>query len=98
MPNLSREEVLRIAMLARLRLTDEETTFYQQKMGRVLEHIAELNKLNISDGGFVKHVPQDAEAFRDDEPRPYQESTELLKNAPASEARSFLLPKVVEHG
>lgn len=98
MAKLGREEVLKIATLARLKLSDQEITAYQEKMGRVLEHIAELSALDTPKDAFVKHVPLDAEPFRADAAVEYGASDLLLKNAPAVEARHFLLPKVVEHG
>lgn len=93
---LSREEVLKIARLARLELSDAEVTLYQTRLGRVLDYIHELNALSTKDVGFVRHVPKDAVGFREDKPvvSPYAEA--ILKNAPESEESHFLLPAVLE--
>ncbi len=94
---LTKEEVLKIAKLARLSLSDDEVTLYQEKMGAVLKHIEELNALDTAKEGFVKHVPKDAVAFRADKSLPFAGHASLLENAPATEDQSFLLPTIVEH-
>lgn len=93
---LSREEVLKIARLARLRLSDKEIEFFQERLGRILGYVEELGKVATKDGGIVRHVPKDAVAFREDRAVPFEDPHELLKNAPATEADSFLLPQVME--
>ena len=92
---LSQEEVLKIARLARLSLTPEEVTLYQQRLGRVLDYIAELGKLETPEDAFVKHVPLDAVGLREDVPSPFLDRDALMKNAPACEGNSFILPTVV---
>lgn len=93
---LTREEVLKIAKLARLELTEAEVTAYQTRLGRVLDHIKELNALETPKDAFVKHVPKDAVAFRADKALPFANPRALLDNSPAVEADSFLLPPILE--
>lgn len=95
-PMLSREEVIKIARLARLELSDNELELYQKRLGRVLEYVNELNQVQTPKDAFVRHVPRDAVAFREDRAMPFADSQLLMKNAPASEANQFLLPTVVE--
>lgn len=94
---LSREEVLKIAKLARLKLTEDEVSLYQTRLGRVLEYINELNALQTPKDAFVKHVPKDAVGFREDKAIPFKAHEDLIKNAPSSEGNSFLLPAVMDH-
>jgi aspartyl-tRNA(Asn)/glutamyl-tRNA(Gln) amidotransferase subunit C len=93
---LSRDEVLKIARLAKLSLTEKEIEFYQQRLGRILTYVEELGALATADTSVVRTIPKDAVAFREDRPIPFGDVHELLKNAPASEADSFLLPQVME--
>ena len=93
---LSREEVLKIASLARLQLTDEEVAFYQKQLGRVLEYVKELNALPTPQDAFVRHVPRDAVAFREDRPVNFAGQKALLANAPEVENNLFHLPAVME--
>ncbi len=93
----SREEVLRIAKLARLSLSDEEVERYQRQLGRVLDYVKELQQVPTEAEGFVKHIPRDAVAFRGDKMLPFAGTRALLENAPSLEEDGFLLPTVVEH-
>jgi len=93
----TREEVLKIAALARLELTPEEVERYQKQLGRVLEYVQELKSVPTQDEGFVRHIPRDAVAFRGDKVIPFAHVSQLLENAPALENNGFLLPTVVEH-
>jgi aspartyl-tRNA(Asn)/glutamyl-tRNA(Gln) amidotransferase subunit C len=94
---VSREEVLKIAKLARLELTEKEVELYQVRLGRVLDYIKEISALDVSEAGFVRHVPKDSVAFREDRALPFANARALMENAPASEDNQFLLPKIVEH-
>lgn len=93
---LSREEVLKIARLARLDLSADEVELYRARLGRVLEYIKELNELATPKDAFVRHVPRDSVAYREDVPVPFGDSRALMVNAPESEANQFLLPTTVE--
>jgi aspartyl-tRNA(Asn)/glutamyl-tRNA(Gln) amidotransferase subunit C len=94
---LSKEEVLKIARLARLTLTEDEVTLYQKRLDRVLDYITELKQLKTPEDTFVKHAPADAKSLREDEAHPFSDSAALIANAPASENGSFLLPTVLDH-
>jgi aspartyl-tRNA(Asn)/glutamyl-tRNA(Gln) amidotransferase subunit C len=95
-PMLSREDVLKIAHLARLKLTDAEVETYRERMGRVLDYFNELKELKTPSDSFVKHVPRDSVAFREDVAIPFTDGEALLKNAPEVEENQFLLPPVME--
>jgi aspartyl-tRNA(Asn)/glutamyl-tRNA(Gln) amidotransferase subunit C len=94
---LSREDVLKIARLARLELSEEEISLYQNRLGRVLDYIHELSQVPTPKDAFVRHVPQDAVAFREDKVAAFADQEALMKNAPAMEGNCFLLPTVVDH-
>lgn len=94
---LSREEVLKIARLARLELTEEELSLYQGRLGRVLEYMKELNSVSTAKDAFVQHVPADASNFREDVAESFSDTKALLENAPALDEGGFLLPIMVEH-
>ena len=94
---LNREEVLKIAKLARLTLNEEEIGFFQKQLTRVLGHIQDLNQVPTGTTSFVQHIPSDAEPFRKDDAEPFPSPLDLMKNAPSLENNSFLLPTIVEH-
>lgn len=92
---LSREEVLKIARLARLDLTESEVTDYQTRLGRVLDHMKELDALELK-ADFPEHIPSDAMKMRDDSPTSWPNRSKLLENAPMREQNEFLLPPVLD--
>jgi aspartyl-tRNA(Asn)/glutamyl-tRNA(Gln) amidotransferase subunit C len=93
---LTREEVLKIARLARLELSEEEISFFQNRLARVLDYMTELKGVETPKDAVVRHVPLDAECFRKDEAVPFPDGEALMKNAPAVEEGGFLLPAIME--
>lgn len=93
---LTRDQVLHIAALSRLSLTEEEITFYQGSLSRVLDYVKELNTVDTHGIQNVRHTPTDAVAFRGDKAFVFSSQFDLLSNAPATEAGSFALPPVRE--
>jgi aspartyl-tRNA(Asn)/glutamyl-tRNA(Gln) amidotransferase subunit C len=93
---LSKEEVLKIARLARLELSDEQVEEYRIRLGRVLDYVKELNTVDTPRDAFVRHVPKDAVAFREDASKQFLETTELMNNAPKKENNCFLLPTILD--
>lgn len=92
----SRDEILRVAKLARLDLSSQEVERYQKQLGRVLEYVKELEALAVEDG-VVKHVPRDAVAFRGDTVIAFPNAQGILGNAPSLQDGGFSIPTVVEH-
>lgn len=93
---LTKEEVLKIARLARLELSDDEVSFYQNRLGRVLDFMTELKGVETQSGASVRHVPLDSEKFRKDEAVIFPDREALLRNAPSLEEGGFLLPAIME--
>lgn len=93
---LTPEEVLKIAKLARLELTNEELKVYQGRLDRVLEYMNELKAVQTPAAAFVRHVPADAKNLRVDQAESFADGEAILKNAPAMEEGGFLIPTVLE--
>lgn len=94
---LTQEEVLKIAKLARLELSGDEVELYRNRLGRVLDYMRELGALETPSDAFVRHIPKDSVAFREDKPVPFSAAKLLLDNAPSLDGTSFSLPTVLEH-
>jgi aspartyl-tRNA(Asn)/glutamyl-tRNA(Gln) amidotransferase subunit C len=100
--HLSLEEVEHIAKLARLELTEEEKSRYREQLSAILEHVAQLQKLDtasVSPMTSVFSAPAidgDSSHLRPDQSRPSLGTDELLKNAPAHEQAQFRIPPVFE--
>ena len=93
---LSREEVLRIARLARLGLTEAEVDRFSEQLSNILENFEILQQVDTSD------VPPTAQSIalqnvmRSDEIAPSLPSSEILANAPRKEGNCFRVRAVLE--
>ncbi|OGF55545.1 MAG: asparaginyl/glutamyl-tRNA amidotransferase subunit C [Candidatus Fraserbacteria bacterium RBG_16_55_9] len=95
---ISREEVLHIAKLAKLHLSEDEIKTYQEQLGRILEYFKKLEELDTSNVEPMKHILNVHNVFRADEPRPSVPPEEALKNAPQRRGNFFEVPKVIDKG
>ncbi|MBM3136899.1 MAG: Asp-tRNA(Asn)/Glu-tRNA(Gln) amidotransferase subunit GatC [Chloroflexi bacterium] len=93
---LSREEVEHIALLARLELSEEEKTRYQQQLSAILDHIAQLQALETSHIQPTSGVLPPSTRLRSDEPNEGLSREQALENAPDVENRQFRVPPVLE--
>jgi aspartyl-tRNA(Asn)/glutamyl-tRNA(Gln) amidotransferase subunit C len=93
---LSREEVEHIAGLARLALSDEEVTRYQDQLSAILEHFEHLQELQTEDIPPTASVVPLRSVMRADEARPPMERERLLQNAPEAKDGCFKVPAVLE--
>ena len=67
---ISREEVLHVAQLARLALSEEEIEPMARELSAVLDHVARIGELDLDDVEPTSHVVEITGALRPDEPRP----------------------------
>jgi aspartyl-tRNA(Asn)/glutamyl-tRNA(Gln) amidotransferase subunit C len=93
---LTREEVLHIARLARLGLTEAEVEKLREQLSHILEHFEVLQQVDTTD------VPPTAQAIdlenvmRDDEVAPSLPPSQILANAPRREGEYFRVRAVLE--
>ena len=93
---LSREEVLHIAALARLELTDEEVEAYRRQLSAVLAYFDRLREVDTGDIPPTASVLPPRSVLRPDEPRAGLSREQLLTNAPETEEGQFRVPPVFE--
>ncbi|MFW6115862.1 MAG: Asp-tRNA(Asn)/Glu-tRNA(Gln) amidotransferase subunit GatC [Chloroflexota bacterium] len=93
---LSREEVERIADLARLALSEEEIARYQGQLSAILEHFERLQELDTEGIPATSTVLALRSVVRDDELRPLLERGKMLENAPETEEGCFRVPGALE--
>ena len=67
---ISRDEVLHVAGLARLELTDEEVERFREQLNAILEAVGKVAELDLSDVEPTAHPLDLVNAWADDEPRP----------------------------
>jgi aspartyl-tRNA(Asn)/glutamyl-tRNA(Gln) amidotransferase subunit C len=89
---IDREQVLHVARLARLRLSDEEVERMAAELSNILEHIERISELDLDGVPPTSHVVDVANALRPDEPRPCLPRDVALAEAPATQDGGFLVP------
>jgi len=89
---ISREQVLHVATLSRLALTDEEVDRYAVELSDVLDHIETISALDLDGVPPTAHVVEVANALRPDEPRPSLPREAIFSQAPAVADDGFLVP------
>jgi aspartyl-tRNA(Asn)/glutamyl-tRNA(Gln) amidotransferase subunit C len=89
---LSRDQVLHVARLARLELTDEEIERFSGELSKVLEWIEKIGELDLEDVPPTSHVIDVENALRADEPRPSLLRDAALASAPDAALGGFRVP------
>lgn len=96
MPESGEIDVAHVARLARLNLTPEETTLFQEQLRRVLEYAEKLREPDTSDIETAAHAAPLVDVLREDEPQPWFTAADALSNAPRQANGLFIVPKVLE--
>ena len=89
---IDRDQVLHVARLARLRLTDEEIERMTGELSSILDHIEKIGELDLEGVPPTSHVVEVTNALRPDEPRPSWPREEMLAAAPAVADDGFEVP------
>lgn len=89
---IDREQVLHVAKLARLRLSDEEVERMAGELSSILGHIERIEELDLDGVAATTHVVDVGSALRPDEPRPSLPRDVVLAAAPATQDGGFLVP------
>ena len=92
---ISKDEVLHVARLARLALTDEEVERLTGELGAILEAVGVVAELDLADVPPTAHPLDVVNVWDDDEPRSSLTIDEVFANAPAREGDLFRVPPTV---
>jgi aspartyl-tRNA(Asn)/glutamyl-tRNA(Gln) amidotransferase subunit C len=91
---ISREEVLHVARLARLALTEEEVERFRDQLSAILEAVGKVSELDLEGVPPTSHPLDLVNVLAEDEPRPSLSLDDALANAPDSEGGFFGVPPV----
>lgn len=94
--SISKEEIIHIAKLASLNLTEKEIEGYTKDMQEILEFANTVNNVNTDEIKETIGANENYNVFRKDEVKPSVSKEELLKNAPSQEDGMFRIPKVIQ--
>ena len=89
---IEREQVLHVARLARLKLTDEEVERMSGELSSILDHIEKIGELDLDDVAPTSHVVELENVLRADEPRPSLPREAALDQAPDTDGSGFRVP------
>jgi aspartyl-tRNA(Asn)/glutamyl-tRNA(Gln) amidotransferase subunit C len=89
---IDRDQVLHVARLARLSLSDEEVEQMSEELSGILVHIEKIGELDLEGVPPTSHVVEVTNALRPDEPRPSWPREEMLAAAPAVADDGFEVP------
>src|SRR5580692_6840077 len=93
------EEVERVAELAHLKLTPEESAHMLTDLNAILDHVAELNELDTASVAPLAQVSELGDfstVLRADEMRPSLDRAAVMAQAPESDGVFFKVPRVIE--
>jgi len=93
---ISREEVLHIAELARLSLSEKEIVTYSEQLNEILNYVQKLSELNVDNVEPMKHVLNMVNVMREDKELPSLSRDEVLENTPEHDGEFFKVPRVLK--
>jgi aspartyl-tRNA(Asn)/glutamyl-tRNA(Gln) amidotransferase subunit C len=94
--SLSMDDVQKVALLARLRLDDEEAVRMQQQLSSILDYMTMLQEVEVTDVPPTAQVTDVVNVLRPDDVRPSLPADEALANAPAREGDYFKVKPVFD--
>ena len=89
---ITREEVLHVARLARLELSEDEVERFRGQLAAILEAVGTVSELDLSDVPPTSHPLALVNVWGEDEPRPSLPVEDALRNAPDREGQFFRVP------
>ena len=89
---ISRDDVLHVAQLARLELSDDEVARFQEQLSAILEAVSKVSELDLDGVPPTSHPLEIANAWAEDEPRPCLSLDEAFANAPDRDDDHFRTP------
>ncbi len=93
---ISKKDVLHVADLARLALTDEEIDLYTGQIQRILSYVEKLSELDTKGAEPTTYTAPPSTALREDKAVPSIPREDALRNAPEEERGCFKVPKIIE--
>ena len=93
---ITRDDVLHVAALARLDLTEDEIARLEVQLNDILEAVGKVSELDLSEVPPTSHPLDVVNAFRADEPQPSLPLDDVFANAPERDGDLFRVPPTGE--
>ena len=94
-PTLSREDVVKVAMLARLALSEAELSNLTEELSKIVGFVSRLSEINTDEVEPLAHPLDSQNVFREDRPVPSLTTANALRCAPRHDGECFLVPAVL---
>ena len=95
MARITKEEVKKVALLARLELNDDEINNQAEQLEKILEYIKQLEKIDTDDVPCTTRAIEVVNVLRKDEKKKFNTTDELLELGPSREDKYFKVPKII---
>ena len=95
MIKITRDEVKKVAHLARLELNENEINNHAEQLEKILGYIKQLEKIDTEDVPCTTRAIEVFNVFRKDEKKNFDCNEELLKLGPSREDKYFKVPKII---
>lgn len=92
---IKKEEIMRIANLASLKIKDEEIEEYRKNLQDILNFANTINSVNTDDIEETNGTSNNVNIFREDEVKDFEDKDMLMQNAPEQQNNMFKIPKVI---
>src|SRR5436190_16869386 len=89
---ITRDDVLHVAALAQLELSEEEIARLTEQLGDILEAVGKVSELDLSDLPATSHPLSVVNVFRPDVPTPSLPLEDVFANAPERDGDHFRVP------
>ena len=95
MTKITKEEVKKVANLARLELDEDEINNHAEQLEKILEYIKQLEKIDTDNVPCTTRAIEVVNVFRNDEKKNSDCTEELLQLRPSKEDKYFKVPKII---
>ena len=92
---LTRADVEKVSLLARLRLSDAELDRLTSELGQIVHFVEQLRELDTTGVAPLAHALEVVNVFADDEVRPSLDREQALANAPKRDEQCYRVPAVL---
>ena len=89
---ITRDDVLHVAALAQLELTEDEVVRFEAQLNAIIEAVGKVAELDLTEVPPTSHPLSVVNVFDTDEPRPSLSLEDVFANAPAREEAWFRVP------
>jgi aspartyl-tRNA(Asn)/glutamyl-tRNA(Gln) amidotransferase subunit C len=92
---ITRADVEKVSLLARLQLTDAEIDTLTGELGQIVAYVDQLSEVDTEGVAPMAHAVEVSNVFASDEVKPSLPREQALANAPSHNERGYLVPPVM---